>query len=513
MAFNPTPAEQEMLELLNRMRMNPSAELNLLVNNLDPISSSDPDVNSAIRFFEVDGNVLASQWSQLTPVPPLAWNESLYNASRRHSRDMINADEQTHQLPGGPSLGERVRQAGYNNYSRVAENIFAFSDSVFHGHAGLAIDWGFGPDGIQNPPGHRQNMMSGAVREVGIGIIPENNPSTSVGPLVITQKFGNRFNFGNSWLLGVVFDDLDNDNTYDAGEGLGDVNIRIVGAGETFVTNTLSAGGYQLQLPAGQYNLTFSGDTLDTTISRTIAIGSDNVKVDVIAEQSDNPTNPGGENPTNPGGENPTTPGTGFQATPGDDMFSGTPGRDVVNGLAGNDVLRGNAGNDRLMGGTGNDRLFGGSGRDVLIGGTDNDVLSGGGTGDLLRGLGGNDRILGGTGDDRMFGGSGNDRLIGGAGNDRLLGGGGNDTFNGGLGNRNIVRMGPGNDTVQLSGAGGFTRVLDLRESDSIQLLGSLSSDDLTLRQQGQNVLAFANGDRLAFFKGVNVAFVQEQIA
>jgi Ca2+-binding RTX toxin-like protein len=508
MAFNPTPAEQEMLELLNRMRMNPSAELGLLINSLDPIGSVDPDVNSAIRFFGVDGNVLSSQWSQLTPVPPLAWDENLYNAARGHSQDMIGADLQAHQLPGGPSLGERVRNAGYD-YSRVSENIFAFSKSVFHGHAGFAIDWGVGPDGIQNPPGHRQNMMSGAVREVGIGILPENNPNTDVGSLVITQKFGNRFDFGHSWLLGVVFDDLDNDDTYDAGEGLGDVTIRIVGSGQTFVTNTLSAGGYQLQLPAGQYNLTFSGDTLDTTVSRTIAIGADNVKVDVIAEQTDEP-----DDPTNPGGDNPTNPGnTGFQATAGDDVFSGTPDRDVVNGLEGNDVLRGNAGNDRLMGGSGNDRLFGGSGRDVLIGGTDNDVLSGGGTADLLRGLGGNDRLLGGTGDDRMFGGSGNDRLLGDAGNDRLLGGGGNDTFDGGTGNRNIVRMGPGNDTVQLNGAGGFTRVLDLRESDRIQLLGSLSTDDLTLRQQGRNVLMLANGDRLAFFKGVDVAFVQEQIA
>ncbi|MBE9098669.1 CAP domain-containing protein [Vacuolonema iberomarrocanum] len=508
MAFNPTPAEQEMLELLNRMRMNPSAELNLLVNSLDPIGSADPDVDSAIRFFGVDGNVLASQWSQLTPVPPLAWNESLYNASRRHSQDMIDVDSQTHQVPGGLSLGARVRDAGYS-YSRVSENIFAFSKSVFHGHAGLAIDWGGGPDGIQSPPGHRQNMMSSAFREVGIGILAENNPSTDVGPLVITQKYGNRFDFGNSWLLGVVFDDSDNDNTYDAGEGLSDVTVRIVGAGQTFVTNTLSAGGYQLQLPAGQYNLTFSGDTLDTTVSRTIAIGSDNVKVDVIAEQADVP-----DSPTNPGGENPTNPGNnGFQATPGDDVFSGTPRRDVVNGLEGNDVLRGNGGNDRLIGGSGNDRLFGGSGRDVLIGGMDNDVLSGGGIGDILRGLGGDDRLLGGAGDDRIFGGSGNDRLLGGGGNDRLLGGGGNDTFNGGSGNRNIVRMGPGNDTVQLSRAGGFTRVLDLRESDSIQLLGSLSRDDLTLRQQGRNVLMFADGDRLAFFKGVGVAFVQEQIA
>lgn len=500
MVFDPTPAEQEMLELINRMRMNPSAELNLLVNSLDPIGSADPDVNSALQFFNVDGATLASQWSSLTPVPPLAWDATLYGTARAHSQGMIDFDSQSHQLPGELPLGQRIGNAGYQ-YSWVSENIFAYSDSVFYGHAGFAIDWGNEANGIQSPPGHRNAIMSSSVREVGIGILVDNNPATNVGPLVITQNFGNRFDFGNPWLLGVVFDDLDNDNTYDAGEGLGGVKVTITGVGQNFTTDTLSAGGYQLQVPAGQYTLTFSGSSLDTTISRTITVGSDNVKLDAIADQVDEPVEPPTEEPE------------GFEPTTGDDVFNGTPQRDVVGGLEGNDTLRGNDDNDRLNGGSGNDSIFGEAGQDVLLGGPDNDDLDGGSGNDILRGLGGNDRLLGGTEDDRLLAGVGNDSLFGDAGNDRLLGGGGDDVLNGGLGTRNVIRMGPGNDTVQLSSAGGFSRVLDLGATDSIQLLGSLSAGDLVLKQRNSNVLMFADGDRLAFFRGVTVAFVQEQIA
>ena len=66
-----TPAEQEMLTLLNRMRTDPAHELNLLIH------SKDQDVNDAISFFNVDLKVLAQQWAQLLPAPPLAWNDIL----------------------------------------------------------------------------------------------------------------------------------------------------------------------------------------------------------------------------------------------------------------------------------------------------------------------------------------------------------------------------------------------------------------------------------------------------
>lgn len=280
--FNPTGQEQEMLELLNRMRLNPASELHFLVNSLNPISSPDPNVNSALQFFNVDGATLQSQWSTLTPVQPLAWSAELYTAALGHSQAMITQDQQSHQLPGELGLGDRVQNAGYS-YSSVSENIFAFSDTVLYGHAGFAIDWGSTPTGIQSPPGHRNNMMSDRYREAGIAIVPENNPGTDVGPLVITQNFGNRFSFGDPWLLGVVFNDGDRDNFYDNGEGLNNVSVSISGASGTFNTTTLSAGGYQVQVPAGSYTVTFAGGGLSDPITQAVTIGTENLKLDLNA--------------------------------------------------------------------------------------------------------------------------------------------------------------------------------------------------------------------------------------
>src|SRR5262245_20521376 len=185
-ALNPTAREQELLEMLNRMRTNPAAELNILTH------TKNKDVLDALSFFGVDLNVLAQQWSKLVPVQPLAWNASLRNAAIDHSQAMIDADEQTHQAPGEPGLVERIANAGYKNMSVGGENVFAFADSMFHAHASFAIDWGNDDNGIQNPPGHRDNMMDGSFREVGMGIldVPEGK---NVGPIVVTQDFGNHY--------------------------------------------------------------------------------------------------------------------------------------------------------------------------------------------------------------------------------------------------------------------------------------------------------------------------------
>src|SRR5437899_1411017 len=85
LSFDPTAREQELLELLNRMRQDPADELPLLIN------SSDGDVNSAISQFHVNKTVLAQQWASLTAQQPLAWNESLYDSARAHSQAMLDA--------------------------------------------------------------------------------------------------------------------------------------------------------------------------------------------------------------------------------------------------------------------------------------------------------------------------------------------------------------------------------------------------------------------------------------
>ena len=287
LAINPSAEEQYMLELLNRFRTDPHGELARLTNSLSgEARSSDPDINSALDFFNVNGPVLQSQWSALTAVPPLAQNEALYRMAELQSENMILDDMQEHNLPGRPGLAERADMFDYD-YSILGENIFAYAESVFHGHGAFAIDWGAGPNGIQNPPGHRQSMLSSQFREIGIRILPETAQATEVGPLVITQNFGTRQSFGDAWLVGVVFDDQNTNEFYTVGEGLGGVTVTAVSGSGTFITTTFDAGGYQMQLPADTYTVTFSGGAFGSPlVVQDVIIGVTNAKLDAIAGQA-----------------------------------------------------------------------------------------------------------------------------------------------------------------------------------------------------------------------------------
>ncbi len=279
---NPTAREQELLELINRMRLAPAAELDLLLN------SSDPDIKIALDYFKVDQNILRSQWSKLKAVAPLAWSSQLNDSAAAHNQVMIANDQQSHHIVGKElDLAGRLTQAGYN-YTSGRENIYAYATSIIYAHAGFAIDWGDDIGGIQNPAGHREAMMATNIREVGLSVIEENNPNTKVGPLVVTQDFGNRAALnGKGWLLGVAFQDFDKDGWYDAGEGLNDVDVKITGINGTSFTKTIDvaeAGGYQELLNPGQYQVDFlrNGKVVGTKTTSIDSLDPNNVKLDLV---------------------------------------------------------------------------------------------------------------------------------------------------------------------------------------------------------------------------------------
>lgn len=339
--INPTGMEQELLELTNRMRMDPAGELSRLFSSTNPLTARDSEVQSAISYFGVSGATLVSQWASLTPTAPLAWADGLENSSKTHTQAMISADTQSHQLPGEADLTVRATQGGYSNWNALGENIYAYSTSVLYGHAGFAIDWGFGTGGLQNPAGHRQNIMNPSFREVGMSVIAENNAATDVGPLVITQDFGNRFSFGNSYLLGVVYADGNTNGVYNAGEGLGGVSVSITGAAGSFNTTTMTAGGYQLQVPSGSYTVTFSGGGLASPIVKTVTVGSSNVKVDGVAGQVGNPP------PPPPGNSSPTLDSSYVATLTSISKNNFTSTGNTVASIVGNSITDSNA-NDSL---------------------------------------------------------------------------------------------------------------------------------------------------------------------
>lgn len=282
---NPNPKEQYMLELINRMRTNPDAEYDLLIN------STNEDINSALSYFKVDLKELRSQWDNLQSAQPLAWSNQLHDSAVVHTQLMIDNDEQSHNLPNEPRLGDRIRNTGYQ-FTTVAENIYAYGRSVFESHGAFAIDWGNDANGIQNPPGHRNAIMSNRYREVGIGILPENRRGTSVGSLLTTQHFANSQELATTdkfWLLGTVFRDVDNDDFYSVGEGLSDLTVKLSGiSNPNFSTSiqTLTAGGYQTLLSPGEYQVEFIRDK-NTIKTEKVTIDDENVqnvKLDLMIE-------------------------------------------------------------------------------------------------------------------------------------------------------------------------------------------------------------------------------------
>jgi uncharacterized protein YkwD len=318
---NPTAREQELLELINRMRIAPSAELALL------LASSDPAIKEALTYFKVDLDLLKAQWQKLSPVAPLAWSNQLSDAAVGHNRAIIQYDQQSHHVgvydANGklvtayePDLAGRLSATGYN-FTHGRENIYGYASSIVYADTGFAIDWGEDANsvgGIQNPAGHRDTMMARDIREVGISVMDETNPNTKVGPLVVTEDFGNRAEINNkAWLLGVAFQDKNQDSWYEAGEGLNDVQVKITGIQGTNFSHTISVadtGGYQDLLDPGQYQVDFlrGGKVVKTQTTSIATKDPANVKLDLVLPVITIGTDPLGTTPNTTTGPTVTNP-------------------------------------------------------------------------------------------------------------------------------------------------------------------------------------------------------------
>lgn len=295
-AAPPSELEQLWLETINRFRAAPSAELDILANYTTPGTgtsfgtprSSDPNVAFALQLFNVSAADLRTQFNALTPAAPLAWSSNLHAAALGHSNAMIAADTQSHQLPGEDPLATRLTNAGYA-FTNAAENVFASTQSVFHGHAAFVLDWGAEEDGavngIQNPPGHRNALLSDTYREIGIAAVAESDPATDVGPLVVTQNLGRRA--GDPFLTGVAFTDLiATDAFYTIGEGLGAMTVNVFDAARSGIlatTSTFASGGYSIQLTPGTYDVQFLGSGFDFFVDDFAFTSGGNQKLDFVA--------------------------------------------------------------------------------------------------------------------------------------------------------------------------------------------------------------------------------------
>ncbi len=357
-----TAEEQLLLELINQARLDPVGNASQYLSVFFPLISTNPDVASALDYFNVDGNALLNALQGLTPVGPVAWNSSLGTSAEQHSAAMIAADEQSHQVAGEASLGVRATTAGYN-YQALGENVYAYAESVVYAHAAFMVDWGNGPDGMQDPAGHRINIMSAQFTEVGVDITHDPSASNDVGPLVVTEDFG--FS-GKYFVTGVAYNDSDHNNFYSIGEGLSGLNVGWNGTS----VSSADAGGYSLAVSQGTGRVvTLSGAGLAGTVTVTTSILGENLKLDIV---NGNTLLTSGSIAVD--GPVSIIKGLGVEgleltAGAGNQEIDGTEGQDTISGGAGNDIINGGGDSDHLNGEAGNDLIEGGSGSDLIDGG------------------------------------------------------------------------------------------------------------------------------------------------
>jgi uncharacterized protein YkwD len=272
---SPTDEEQYYLELINRARANPTAE------GLRLATTTHPDILSAIDQYDVDLELMKTEFAELPVRPPLAMNAQLTNAARDHSQYQFNTATQTHTGSGRTNPGARMTTAGYP-WTTYGESVFTTAVDVFYGHAGFQIDWGTNPpSGMQVDRGHRMNNH-GNFREVGVGVVLGSNQVSGrkAGPQVVTQDFATS-NTGTAFVTGVAYYDMNGNSFYDPGEGIGGLTVNVNGA--SFHALTAASGGYAVPVPTADATraVTFSGLGASGGGDAVIS-GGGNVKVDYV---------------------------------------------------------------------------------------------------------------------------------------------------------------------------------------------------------------------------------------
>jgi hypothetical protein len=225
--------------------------------------------------------------SGVEPRPPLAIDSSLSGSAGFHADEMAVHDYFAHRSEvTGDWPNEMARDHGYvlpwyyENEANYIESIGAGTriDTAVEILDLLIVDEGL------DPPGHREHLLSiGTLnerdREIGIGYAARGTAAyTNYWAMHITHS-----DPSDTFLTGVVFDDLNHDLKYNEGEGLSGVTIT---AG-THTTTTNAAGGWSIQVVPGQYTVTAFGGGFVGTSSAAVTVDSDNVEVDFVSRRPD----------------------------------------------------------------------------------------------------------------------------------------------------------------------------------------------------------------------------------
>ena len=310
-----TAIEQEILELINRARLDPAAEA----------ARDGIDLNEG----------LAAGTISTASKQPLAMNETLLSISLAHDQDMIAQNYFAHNTPSGQTPFDRMTAAGYS-YSTAGENIAWYGSSApLTTQNTLDLEKQLFVDAGVSGRGHRVNLMDPDFQEIGDATDDGAFQGVPYATL-ITQDFGTP-SAGGQFLTGVSYVDANQNNFYDIGEGRNNVSVSVSGGGSTA---TAGAGGYSLAVAAGQKTVTFSGGGLASPVTVGVTVlASTNAKVDMVDQgtimTSASLADLGGATRIMGLG----TIGLTLTGNASNETFSGTKGNDTINGGGGVDTV------------------------------------------------------------------------------------------------------------------------------------------------------------------------------
>jgi uncharacterized protein YkwD len=298
LAFNPTGAEQEMLELINHLRANPLENFETMV--------SDSQVRSFLNTANVSIATARAQFRQLsTGTAPLAWNETgLLDSADTHVNTMKNSNQLTHSNHA-PEAASAANVTAPQQVRPISLHASLAIDFVTRGSAGDA-----NRDGILDDPAHREILLDDSLDTVGIGAV--SNRRGTQNELWVSEQFAHDETSDLAYLLGVIYNDSNRDGRYNAGEGLGNVRVQIVGGGGTRELTTTSSGAYQVELPAGSYTVAAESSAVGGRVAMgTVSLGTHNVKLD-LETRTGTTTRPDDGDPGTPNPPSTTGQVTGF---------------------------------------------------------------------------------------------------------------------------------------------------------------------------------------------------------
>jgi len=211
--------------------------------------------------FEIDAQAArealgAEGWILDQGLPPLAWNQNLFDSAWGHNQDMIDNLYYAYNSPDGTTVTERIAAAGYDALN-TGESLGAllFDTYLEPMEAVDIIFTNMLKDELAPGNPLARNIFNPAFTEIGIALTAARldlGDDLSTNAYVAVADFGQPLQ-PRAFLLGNVYHDPDGDGTMNPADAASGVNVvlRLLAPNIELEMPVGPLGAYQFELPAG----------------------------------------------------------------------------------------------------------------------------------------------------------------------------------------------------------------------------------------------------------------------